>query len=364
VPRQLVVCLDGTNNRFSNRPTNIVQIIRALDRDPKNVLSYYDQGVGTFGIRETLFEWQKVPSRVFGMAFGWGIGRIVSGAYTFLAQNYQDGDRVFIFGFSRGAYAARALAAMIRALGLIPGYQPLLVEYGWSMLKARETKGGAPNFGLQGQFRKTFGRNVSIFFLGLFDTVSSVGWVYDPVIIPYTKKNPIVVHVRHAVSIDERRCFFRQNLWSSSPGNRTTVKEVWFAGVHSDIGGGYDPGDGRLSRVACRWMIQEARSCGLQFDPIALNSIPGPLGDISLDRTAALHDSMTAGWRCAEWAPRLVWDGQSNRRHWYRGTMPPFGAPRARAIPEGALIHASVKERRGYHPSNLPAHIVYVDDLP
>jgi uncharacterized protein (DUF2235 family) len=69
--RQLVVCLDGTNNRFSNRPTNIVQILNALDRDPANVLTYYDQGVGTFGIRETLFEWQKVPSRIFGMAFGW-----------------------------------------------------------------------------------------------------------------------------------------------------------------------------------------------------------------------------------------------------------------------------------------------------
>src|SRR6202012_4192010 len=87
--RQLVVCLDGTNNRFSDRPTNGVSIFRALQRDPKRVLGYYDQGVGTFGVKETLFEWQKVPSRVFGLAFGWGLDRIVGGAYEFLARNYQ-----------------------------------------------------------------------------------------------------------------------------------------------------------------------------------------------------------------------------------------------------------------------------------
>jgi uncharacterized protein (DUF2235 family) len=68
--RQLVVCLDGTGNRFSHRPTNVIHILRSLNRDPNQVLTYYDQGVGTFGLKETLFEWQKVPSRVFGLAFG------------------------------------------------------------------------------------------------------------------------------------------------------------------------------------------------------------------------------------------------------------------------------------------------------
>jgi Uncharacterized alpha/beta hydrolase domain (DUF2235) len=114
--RKLVVCLDGTNNRFSHRPINVIRLLRSLTADQSKVLSYYDQGVGTFGLKETLFEWQKFPARVFGLAFGWGLARIVCGAYEFLAKNYAaDEDHIYIFGFSRGAYAARALAALIRA---------------------------------------------------------------------------------------------------------------------------------------------------------------------------------------------------------------------------------------------------------
>ena len=82
-PRQLVVCIDGTSNRFGDQPTNVVRLYRSLSRDPRRVLAYYDQGVGTFGLKETLFEWQKFPSRIAGLAFGWGLKRNVEGAYRF-----------------------------------------------------------------------------------------------------------------------------------------------------------------------------------------------------------------------------------------------------------------------------------------
>lgn len=78
-PRQLVVCIDGTSNRFGDQPTNVVRLYRSLSRDPRRVLAYYDQGVGTFGLKETLFEWQKFPSRIAGLAFGWGLKRNVEG---------------------------------------------------------------------------------------------------------------------------------------------------------------------------------------------------------------------------------------------------------------------------------------------
>jgi uncharacterized protein (DUF2235 family) len=93
--RQLVVCLDGTNNRFSHRPTNVIHVLRSLSRDPASVLAYYDQGVGTFGIKEAIFEWQKVPSRVFGLAFGWGLDRTVSNAYQFLSTDMRTETRSF-----------------------------------------------------------------------------------------------------------------------------------------------------------------------------------------------------------------------------------------------------------------------------
>ena len=175
--RQLVVCLDGTGNRFSHRPTNVIRILRSLSTRGDEVLSYYDQGVGTFGLKETLFEWQKLPSRVCGLAFGWGLKRNVEDAYRFLAENLADNDKVFVFGFSRGAYAARALAALVRAVGLVPSHEAHLFDYAWAMLLARSRPQDKPDFRLQARFKATFGRPAKIHFLGLFDTVKSVGWV-------------------------------------------------------------------------------------------------------------------------------------------------------------------------------------------
>lgn len=127
----------------------------------------------------------------------------------------------------------------MHAVGLFPGHEAHLFDYAWSLLRATEDHHDQPDFPLQARFKRTFGKPVVIDFVGIFDTVKSVGWVYDPVVIPYTARNAAVRVVRHAVSIDERRAFYRQNLWAASPGPRTNLKEVWFAGVHSDVGGGY-----------------------------------------------------------------------------------------------------------------------------
>lgn len=364
--RQLVVFLDGTGNRFSHRPTNVIHILRSLNRDPQQVLTYYDQGVGTFGLKETLFEWQKFPSRVFGLAFGWGLDRTVAGAYQFLAETYRENDEIFMFGFSRGSYAVRALAALIRAVGLVSAHQTHLFEYAWAMLLSRDRKLDKPDFDLQREFQHTFGRNVRVHFLGLFDTVKSVGWIYDPVILPYTTNNDHVDHVRHAVSIDERRCFFRQNLWSTNHSDITDLKEVWFSGVHSDIGGGYPPEDARLARVSLRWMLAEAFFCGLKVDPDRALKELGPASGMDEDQIASMHNSMTKAWSLAEWAPRLVWSGADSKRHLQIGAMPPLGKPRPRFIPEEALIHRSVQCRLkapgGYQPVNLPENPNFVDD--
>jgi uncharacterized protein (DUF2235 family) len=368
MPRQLVVCLDGTGNRFSLQPTNVLRTFRSLESDRSRLLAYYDQGVGTFGLRETLFEWQKVPARVLGLAFGWGLRRTVEGAYRFLAQSWEDGDEIFVFGFSRGAYAARALAAVMHAVGLVPAHSTHLFEYGWSMLLARDKRDDKPEFELQARFKKAFSRRVRIRYLGLYDTVKSVGWVYDPVIVPYTADNSSVDAVRHAVSIDERRCFFRQHLWAPSPSPRTDLKEVWFAGVHSDIGGGYRPEEAQLALVVQRWMLGEALTYGLRLDASRTRPQMQPAQNVSADFTAPMHDSMTAPWKLAEWVPRLVWTGPGNRRRWSIGAMPPLRDPRPRVIPPGSAVHHSVEQRLGadigYAPSNLPPNRLVMHDAP
>jgi uncharacterized protein (DUF2235 family) len=366
VARQLVVCLDGTGNRFSHRPTNIIRLLRSLSTDRTQVLPYYDQGVGTFGLKETLFEWQKLPSRLCGLAFGWGLKSVVERAYRFLAENYADTDEIFIFGFSRGAYTARALAALIRAVGLMAAHNTHLFDYAWAILLARDGPENSPDFKLQAGFKSTFGRQIRIRFLGLFDTVKSVGWLYDPVIIPYTANNSIVQVVRHAVSIDERRCFFRQHLWGIEHSANTDVKEVWFSGVHSDIGGGYPAEQAQLALISHRWMLGEALALGLHLDADRCRKEMSPAKGVAADCAADMHNSMTRSWKIAEWLPRRVGAPSSDKRSWQIGAMPPFGTPQPRKIRASTLVHRSVEERlrarSDYRPHNLPKVRGVADD--
>ncbi|UUT22746.1 MULTISPECIES: DUF2235 domain-containing protein [Pseudomonas] len=390
--RQLIVCIDGTNNRFSDEPTNVVRLFRSLPKDSETLLAYYDQGVGTFGLSETLFEWQKVPSRIAGLMFGWGIKRNVLNAYRFLMENYRDGDQIFLFGFSRGSYAVRVLAALLYTIGLLPAHQAQLMDFAWSLLTTRQRSADnskpnrqramsytwwrmsadkKPDFDLMEAFKGSFARKVSIHFLGLFDTVSSVGWVYDPLIVPYTRRNEEVKIIRHAVSLDERRSFFRQNLWAEGKG--VNLKQVWFAGVHSDVGGGYPVGESQLALIALRWMIGECLEAGLSIDAEACRAELYPASSVLRDPLAQAHNSLTRNWLIAEWVPRLVWNPRTHKRTLEYGSMPPFGKARSREIPtpengQKIRVHASVAARLkgplnsdqpwgsqlSYQPQNLP----------
>ncbi|MGN7738757.1 T6SS phospholipase effector Tle1-like catalytic domain-containing protein [Pseudomonas sp. 22526] len=389
--RQLIVCIDGTNNRFSDEPTNVVRLFRSLPKDSETLLAYYDQGVGTFGLSETLFEWQKVPSRIAGLMFGWGLKRNVLNAYRFLMENYRDGDQIFLFGFSRGSYAVRVLAALLYTIGLLPAHQVQLMDFAWSLLTTRQRSADnskpnrqramsytwwrmsadkKPDFDLMEAFKGSFARPVSIHFLGLFDTVSSVGWVYDPLIVPYTRKNKDVKIIRHAVSLDERRSFFRQNLWTEGEG--VNLKQVWFAGVHADVGGGYPAGESQLALIALRWMIGECLEAGLSIDAEACRAELYP-PSVLQDPLAQAHNSLTRNWLIAEWVPRLVWNPKTHKRTREYGSMPPFGKARPRVIPtpengQKIRVHASVAARQNgplnsdqswgsqlsYQPQNLP----------
>lgn len=268
--------------------------------------------------------------------------------------------------FLRGAYAARALAALIHAVGVVPRHQTHLFEYAWAMLLAREGPKKVPDFKLQARFKSTFGRRTKIRFLGLFDTVKSVGWVYDPVIIPYTANNPAVEIVRHAISIDECRCFFRQHLWRADSESKTDVKEVWFPGVHSEIGGGYAPEEAHLALVAHRWMLGEAVASGLNVDVVRAKKELSTAKSLLRNTLSPVHDSMTTPWKIAEWVPRLVGTGLDGKREWRIGTMPPLGNPESRKISNHISVHTSVLAQLNsmpvYSPRNLPRFYCVVDN--
>ena len=355
MPKNIVICCDGTGNEFGNRNSNVVKLFRVLDlTDPKLQVAYYDPGIGTMGANNALTKTSKWFTKVLGLAFGYGLLDNVGDAYRFLMQNWDKDDHLYLFGFSRGAYTVRVLASMLYMFGLLPRNNQQLIPYILRSLKRMDDEGEKLAF----QFRDTFSLECKPYFVGVWDTVSSVGWITDPLTVRYSKNNPDIRIGRHAISIDERRCFFRQNLWGA-PATDQDYKQVWFAGVHSDIGGGYLEQQSGLAKVTLRWMIAEAVAAGLLVDPALVNDVLGVTpgsGYASVNAKGMMHDSMCGAWKILEYLPR---------RHWNPRLQPPgyewiLYRKRPRSIEPGSVLHQAVLDRMGdpamqYNPANLPS---------
>ena len=354
MPRNLVICFDGTNNEFGLENTNVVRLIQVLDRHQTNQLVHYDPGIGTLPEPGLFTRFGKRVSEWIDLAFATSLSRRVQGGYEYLMNYWEPDDQVYIFGFSRGAYTARVLAAMLHMLGLLPRGSSNLLPYAMRMFAASR-RNDRDYWKLCNSFRQTFGRAVvpgddtrrfPIHFLGVWDTVSSVGWVWNPATYPNTAENPSIRIARHAVSLDERRWFFRQNLLKSAPDQ--DLKEYWFPGVHSDIGGGY--ADSRLWEAAFAWMVEEARSAGLLLDPTRYAAVSGQTTPAWMEEQ---HESLKGVWWLAEFFPKFQWDFERQRR------VLKLGLGRHRHVLAGARISAPVMERirgkQGYDPPNLSA---------
>lgn len=354
--KNIAIFCDGTGNQFGDRNSNVVKLFAVARRSGNSQVSYYDPGVGTFGLSEALFEWQKVPAnKVMGLAFGWGITRNIEQAYAFLMRHYAPNDRVYLFGFSRGAYTARALAGMIRAVGLLHPQHENLIEYATRLYQNVPEEGGASAefFELQGRFRNQFSRDCPIRFMGLWDTVKSIGWFGSPVKLPYTASNPKVACVRHAVSLDERRCFFRQNLWHPSDGQ--DVKQVWFAGVHSDVGGGYPEPESALAKLPLEWMAREARQHEFDIEPDELARVLGrlPSGDdeVAPWPLGKIHRSLHGPWWLAEILPRRFEDPRQAFRPVWRWPLLQWRELKRRAMCVPSLRWCTDRLSRAWVPA-------------
>lgn len=361
MPKNIVICCDGTGNEFGTQKSNVVKLYKMLICDSTQT-TYYHPGLGTIGARNALTAIGKWWTRLIGLAFGYGISDNIADAYQFLMRTYEKDDHIYIFGFSRGAYTARALAGMLHTAGLLTQGNEGLIPYAIRMIKRKNI-----DFGLVADFKKTFSRKCQIHFLGVWDTVSSVGWVYNAVRFPGTKAthNADLRTARHAVSVDERRAFFRQNLLGDPHDEGQDISEVWFAGVHSDVGGGYPEPESQLSKCTLRWIVCEAELSGLKVDSQRKADIlggkppyvaPDPL-------TLNQHESLHGWWWIAELWPKLA-HREVAPDQWRSSLYVNMG--RRRKINDDIQVHESVAMRLdgeiGYHPKNLPEQREVVTD--
>ncbi len=341
--KRLVVCCDGTWNKPDQvAPTNVYKLARAIKTegdDGKPQRFHYEAGVGT-----RRFE------RLRGGGLGFGLSRNVRSCYRFLARCYEPGDELFFFGFSRGAFTARSTVGLIRNCGILRAEEVDRVDEAYRLYRNR-----ADDAHPTGREAELFRRQYShpdprIDFVGVFDTVGALG---IPLRVPGltkrwsfhdTELSSYVDNAHHALAIDELRKPFKPTLWQQQqpPPENQTLEQVWFAGVHSDVGGGY--ADCSLAESALLWMVEKASVRGLTFESDHFQPATGTIDDqrrrtgaqVAPDPLGTLHDSMTFGYRLLGKLRRPIEHGN------------------------GAAVHSSAElrdaELPGYDPPNLAAY--------
>jgi uncharacterized protein (DUF2235 family) len=260
MPKNIVVFSDGTRQTGGEgNPTNVYQMFKMMEnRTPRQVV-FYDAGVGT--------GWQRIS----GSAAGVGISRNIREGYRFIFENYEAGDEIYLFGFSRGAATVRSLSSFIHHFGILPKSRPELIKKAWKIYRRR----GRSSFGDK---KKEFATryppmSATVRVLGCYDTVAALGvpipWansVLDGIPLFRHKFHDYelskgVEHAFHALAVDDERKPFAPVLWDADVAPGQTLLQVWFAGMHSDVGGGY--AERGLSDIALVWLTRHAVEKGL-----------------------------------------------------------------------------------------------------
>jgi len=286
--KNIVLLCDGTWNKADQvidgkkAPTNVVKIMRVLARnDKKKVpqLVYYDEGIGAA---------EKGLNKVIAGMVGLGIDENIKQAYRFLCSNYEPGDKIYLFGFSRGAYTARSIAGMVRNCGILRRDHSDMIPEAFNIYRSRSVD-DKPDSKKMAEFVKKYSNEASAYFVGVWDTVGALGvpikgmrkLFYKKFNFHDVKLSSTIRYAYHAVAIDELRVDFAPTLWqlSDSAVQATkkgkplqTLEQIWFAGVHSNVGGGYTQTG--LSDLALHWMINKAEASGLAFDKALVGRLP------------------------------------------------------------------------------------------
>lgn len=313
--KNIALFLDGTWNTVNNN-TNVWRAKSLCIKDSGQI-AYYSQGVGTlFG------------QRFMGGAFGWGLDKEVTDAYEWLVEHYRPGDRIYLFGFSRGAYTARSLAGLISKLGLLKPGAPLSIDQLYAryrLLKEtrsiRQLQGASAKGDMtltnEERWLVTYSQAIPLWFLGVWDTVGALGLPFGDIPVVSRKQYRFLQTdlwinddtAYHAMAVDEHRKAFAPTLftWSHVRNDPMAtgafafptvenVEQRWFAGAHANVGGGYN--DDLLAQRPLQWLMAKATHRGLRFDgTVAIdgNQYQAPINDSFAEMAGGAYKLFHAG---------------------------------------------------------------------
>lgn len=284
----IVICSDGTWNRpeediAKDFPTNVLKLARAVNPSDNSIKQhvFYDWGIGSY--------YNNISAGVTGR----GIHKNILDGYRYIIQNYAPEDKIYLFGFSRGAYTVRAISGLINNCGILKRPDAHLISTAFEIYKSPMAK-HHPDGEVSKDFRSKYchpSRNIH--FIGVWDTVGALGipfslmGLFDSHDEFYdTKLGPNVAIARHALAIDEQREDFEPTIWT--PRDGLDLKQIWFAGVHTDVGGSYPPDKQtgiRASDTPLKWMVDEAISAGMQIESHIKDSLTdGAIGQLHKSR--------------------------------------------------------------------------------
>ena len=323
--KNIVFCSDGTGQAGGQGfVSNVWRVFKAIDRhNAKEQVAFHVDGVGT--------EKNKYM-RAVGGVFGWGLSKDICLLYAALVRSYNPGDQIFLFGFSRGAFTMRSLAGMIHDIGILKGHESgagftsdaEIDEAVKAAYKAYRSKNlSKKKEELEAKYEIPNDRDIE--FVGVWDTIDAIGVPFDELrtviykLAAFSRRahraelNPSIKNAYHAMSIDDERQTFRPMVWNEEHFGGT-VEQVWFAGVHTNVGGGY-PKDS-LAYLPLDWIMKYANECGLKFDsakwkPLSKTTASSGQGgeyQALADRNGRIYDSRGGAAVYYRFKPRMIGD--------------------------------------------------------
>jgi uncharacterized protein (DUF2235 family) len=354
--KRLVLCCDGTWNSADQQrdgapcPTNVVKLAYRIAKRDAGIpqVIYYDQGVGT----------GNAVDRLSGGALGQGLEDNIHDAYRFLVANYEPGDELYFFGFSRGAFTARSIVGMIRKCGILGREHVQHYHDAITLYRSDQHPDDPDPVALRKRYSLCGAEEIPVTCIGVWDTVGSLG-------IPLrglrgltrgkyqfhdTQLSGTVRHAYHALAVDEHRAPFEPTLWTYKPKPGQVVEQVWFCGAHSDVGGGYP--EFALSDITLGWMLEKARGAGLALDRSALET-----HEIRASALGPMHNSKVGLYRMTPGIDRTIGIAKTDAG---------ASSDARDSVDPTQSLHETVRERwdgdATYRPENVRAYFKRTGD--